>query len=169
MAMPRALGLLLVAATSTCLGCPIPERRPEPAEDCYVEPPGDTSALAQRSVEIGVLSGDEFRPFEDNDEPEIVQGFQGASMMTPYIELPALDADGDEACWWVQIDYMNADTLGNGHRGGLVFERVGDVMRAGPVFEQSAWLSGSSMRMTVTIVGEDFVAVDEVTLRFPDF
>ncbi len=172
--MPRAPGLLaLVAATPLCLGCPwlFPEPEPStaPAQDCYREPPGDTSTLAPRSVELGRLAGDAFAPYEDGELVELVVGFQGAAMITPYLELPAQAGDGERACWWVEIDYLDGNYAVAGSRSGFVFEPVGDRMRAGPLFELPEELYGRTVAVTATVVGDDFIAVDEVVVELGDY
>ncbi len=168
--MLRALGLLVVVtASSLCLGCPSPEPGPSEAEDCYALAPDDTSMLPSRTVELGLVQpNDMFRPYEDGELLELVGGFQGAEMITPYIELPALDSDGEAPCWWVKIDYHNDEYESVGNRGGYVFERRGDAMRVGPLFEQPYDFFGSTVTMRVTVVGDDFVAVDEVEVEIPD-
>lgn len=152
------------------LGCPNSEPELEEAEYCSSSQPGDTSNLPERSIEVGVLDGSSFAPYVDDQQVETVLGFQGTTMFTPYVELPALDSDGDEGCWWIQIEYFNEvdDYVeAGGSRGGYVFERVDDVMRAGPFFEPADGFYGQTMRMRVTVVGDDFVAVDEVRIAFP--
>lgn len=168
--MPRALGLIVTTAALTCLGCPSPDPLPQEAEYCSAEQPGDTSMLPSRSVEVGLMqANDMFRPYEDGELLEVVSGFQGATMITPYVELPAQDADSDGPCWWLQIDYISGGDEETGNRSGIVFERVGDVLRAGPLFEQPDYFYGSTVTMRVTVVGDDFVAVDEVEVELPDY
>ncbi|KIG12182.1 hypothetical protein DB30_01865 [Enhygromyxa salina] len=154
---------MLFALTLTALACAEPEL--EPAEDCSTEPPTDTSMLAQRSVRIGHLDGATFVPWVDGQEVQSIIGFQGSSMITPYIDLPTEAGDVDGACWWVEIEYLSPIDNLPGGQTGLVFSQEGESMRAGPLFEQpDTSYYGKPVTVRVTVASRDFVAVDEVEI-----
>jgi hypothetical protein len=145
-------------------GC-APDPGPEPAEDCFIADPADLSGLPERAVELGVIAGDSFQAYEDGEAVEMVTGFQGFSMFTPYVELPLADGDEDAPCWWVRLEIVHEDYEDVLHQGGLVFERVGEVMRAGPIFASP--FDRGQVQLRLTVVGDEFVAVDQVEVTIP--
>jgi hypothetical protein len=168
--MRFAVAVVPLVAVLLGSGCPEPEPELEPAPDCSAQTPGDTSMLPQRELQIGENVDGTFTPWADGQQVMAVYGFQGFPMVTPWFELPAEASDADGDCWHVLYQHLDADgnvveDEGEGtYSYGLVFSRVGDVMRTGPLFDPSYSGDGATLRLRATVSTPKFVAVDEVSI-----
>lgn len=163
-------GLALLAAVA-CSACRAPAPELEPATDCSNVDPGDPDTLPSRVVALGQLDDSEgFVPWSDGEQLELVIGPQGAAMLVPWVELPVEDGDGDEACWLVTLEHIDGQgQVDRGHRNALVFERVEDAMRTGPVFDpvdEADW--GQAVRVRVIVTSESFSAVHELDVELDE-
>ena len=134
-----------------------------------LQPPSDTSDWPQRELQVGsVDDAGVFTPWSDGDTLVLELGFQGAYMLTPFFEVEAEAEDGEEACWFVRVSTGDPErpvvTESGVYPAGLLFERHGERMRAGPLFHVTdESLMGSEERMDIAVFGPDFEATISVT------
>jgi hypothetical protein len=165
--MRLALAVTPLAVALLCTGCP---REPElvEADYCNAQMPGDTSMLPQRELQLGELVDGTFTPWSDGEHVNLVFGFQGFPMITPWFELPVEADDVDGACW--HLLYQRLDANGDvdpsyqdgKYNGGLEFDLVGDIMRAGPLFDITDEGVGQTVGLRATVSSPSFVATRDV-------
>jgi len=162
---PRRAVLAASLLSVSLASCPAPATEDEPGEDCFMhQPPTDTSGWPTRELVIGSVDGSgELQPWVEGQTLALELGFQGAYMLTPSFEVEAHDGDDDEACWFVRVTVGAPDrpieTDSGVYPGGLVFERGGERMRAGPLFHVvDGSLAGTEQRIDVAVFGPDFEA-----------
>lgn len=167
----RLASLVIPLAALTCIGCPR-DPEPEEADYCSMDMVSDTSMLPTRELQVGLVVDGVFTAWSDGQEVELVFGFQGFPMITPWFELPVEPGDQDSACFHVFYEYLdaNGDPFYEGGKfsAGLVFERVGDVMRSGPLFDISDDGVGDTVSLRTIVSTPDFVAVEEVSIVLID-
>lgn len=106
-------------------------------------------------VVIGERNGDVFTAWHDGDTVAQVRGPQGGMMITPVARLDGALATGDapELTLLIQNVTLPGMTPFQDFAGyGPVvqpFTRVGDVLEAGPIFDQLAWNDVTGLRMQV--------------------
>lgn len=164
-----ALTVLLIARATPDEGCS-PGSDPEvfeddPAADCALDMP-DTEGLPTRTMEIGELDADgNFVAWTEGQDVALVTGFQGASMITPWVELPAMADDATSECWFVHLQHLDeADESTLDLSTGLRFQLTDGGMLTGPIFDIPEETFGDSVRVRITVSSESFVAVDTVDI-----
>jgi hypothetical protein len=105
------VGGLVVALLAGCgppSGAIDPQLTPSEAGACPTK--FEESFPETRAVDIGQGGPAGFSPYDDGLEVEVIQGNQGAFMITPWVRVKASPADGDEACFRVLLesDYQGA-------------------------------------------------------------
>lgn len=160
--------MIPVIAVFVFSGCPEPEF--EPAADCTTQIPGDIGVLPQRELHLGELVDGVFTPWTEGQQVSVVYGFQGSPMLTPWFELPANANDEDRECWHLLYQHLDANgehdpshEAGKDQRG-LVFSLDGEVMQAGPLFDIVDAGDGETVRLRATLIGSDFVAIEELSI-----
>lgn len=158
--------ILLIGLPAKCNDDP----DPEPGQDCSAATPGDTSMLPERIAELGSIDNDTFHAYATGETIPLVFGLQGFAMITSSIALPADVADVDDSCWHVELRHIGNDYEDIGYSSGMLFSRVGDMMRAGPIFDVSgADYAGQAITMEITVATADWVAVDTVDVQIEDY
>ena len=137
----------------------------DPAADCSLDMP-DTEGLPTRTMEIGEPDADgNFVAWTEGQDVALVTGFQGASMITPYVELPAMADDATSECWYVRLQHLDeADEPTRDFSMGLVFDQTDTGMRTGPIFDIPEETYGDSIRVRITVSSDSFVAEDTVDI-----